>query len=543
MMPTQRFLPPIRHAFTRRHSFARCVMLMGALAGYGQEAFASSTCTSPDVEPPFLTCPAAVTVECVFSGQDTIYDHGDVDFGDNCGLKWVSVQPEYIGRPGTFTGWISATDLSNNSTSCSTQWTVVDTHAPNLRVLGSLEISLHVGAVFAEPGYSLTEDSCDGYYYSNRAQRTGSVNTAVPGTYPLIYSGTDLQGNTSTITRQVKVLPFQPSVASVSDTPQPRLLHSATLLQNGRVLVTGGFNTNAEEYNPLPASWSAVGSSFATHRGHTASVLHNGKVLIAGGTSPTSEEVYDPTLKSWSLAGPMSTPRYNHAAVTLPEGTVLVAGGGSSESSGPVLASAELYNPATNQWTPTGSLLTARRGHTMTLLKNGRILVTGGTDENGNTLSSVELYDPATRMWSAMPGMSTGRTLHSATLLESGKLLVVGGSTQAWTQGSSTELFNPDNGGTWTVQGSLSHPRQEHTATRVVGDLVVVTGGFSGQSGILSSSEVYSPATGTWRATTSLGVSRYKHTATSLDSHTVLLVGGASNTNQSAVELLKVNTQ
>ncbi|MFY0563390.1 kelch repeat-containing protein [Archangium lansingense] len=546
MMLPKRFTPPTLHIPTRWPTLARCVTLMGALAGYSQAAVAStsgSSCTSPDLEPPVLTCPAAITVQCVYSGQDVLFDHADPEFSDNCGLQWVNYQPEYIGSPSTFTSWISATDLSGNSTSCATVWTVVDTHAPNLDVYGPLQMSLPVGAIFEEPGYRLVDDSCDGsYWWEDRAQRSGSVNTGVPGTYTLTYRGSDRSGNESTATRQVKVYPFQPTLSSVSNTPQPRLLHTATLLQNGRVLVTGGFNTAAEEYDAQQAAWTTAGNSFTTHRGHTATVLHNGKVLIAGGTAPASEELYDPALKLWSLASPMSTPRYNHAAVTLPEGRVLVAGGGSSESSSPVLASAELYDPATNQWSPAGSLQTARRGHTMTLMKNGRVLVTGGTDENGNSLSSVELYDPATRMWSAMPGMSTGRTLHSATLLENGKLLVVGGSTQAWNQGSSTELFDFATY-TWTVQGSLNNPRQEHTATRVIGDLVVVTGGFSNQSGILSSSEVYSPNTGTWKSTTSLGVGRYKHTATSLDAYTVLLVGGANNTNQSAVELFKVNAQ
>jgi hypothetical protein len=75
----------------------------------------------------------------------------------------------------------------------------------------------------------------------------------------------------------------------------------------------------------------------------------------------------------------------------LPNGKVLVAGGGSSSA---VLASAELYDPASGTWTATGSLATVRIQHTATLLPNGTVLVAaGGLVPFGNFLASAELYD------------------------------------------------------------------------------------------------------------------------------------------------------
>ncbi len=551
MMRPKRLLSPLLHTLHRPwpgvwvswRSLARCVTLMGAVGTYGQEAFANSSC-SPDGEPPVLTCPAAITVQCVYSGQDIVTDHGAVHFSDNCGLNSVNMQPHYIGALGSFTGWISAVDLSGNSTSCSTRWTIVDTSPPDLSVFGPNPVILPVGAAYVDPGARLTEDSCDGYYMSTGLLTpSGSVNTGAPGLYTVRYTGSDRAGNSASATRQVKVIPFQASMTPASNTPQIRMLHTSTRLGNGRVLVTGGFTSATEEFDPSSGNWSAVGSSLTTHRGHTATVLGNGKVLVTGGASAASEELYDPGLKTWSPVSPMSTPRYNHAAAMLPNGQVLVTGGGTSEGSGAVLASTEVYNPYTNVWSPGPTLQTARRGHTMTQLKDGRLLITGGVDANGVNLSSVEIYNYSSyEGWRTVAGMSTGRSLHTATLLESGKVMVVGGSTQAWTQGSSVEVFDPSSA-TWTAQGSLSHPRQEHTATALIGDMVLVTGGFNYQSGILAASEVYSPRTGTWSSVASLGVGRYKHTATSLDAYTVLLVGGANATNQSAVELFKVNSQ
>lgn len=494
---------------------------------------------SPDTEPPVVTCPASFTTECVFSGQHPL-PSDLTSVNDNCGFSYVSSPPQYVGTQATFTGTIGAVDTSGNSASCSTVWHVVDTHPPTLTLfLTSQPSRLPVGSLVDEPAYIAYEDGCDYTFRASAIQRSGSVNVEVPGTYTLTYSASDLAGNKGSASRQVTIIPFQASVTAASNTPQPRMLHTSTLLKTGRVLVTGGFNTAAEEYDPQLAAWSSVDSSLATHRGHTASVLGNGKVLLAGGASPTSEELYDPDSKHWSLAGAMSTPRFNAGAAVLSNGAVMVTGGGTGESSGPVLASSEVYDPSSDRWSPAASLNTARRGHTMTLLKNGAILVTGGTNENGDTLASSELYDPGSGTWKKLPDMHAGRALHTATLLSSGKVLVVGGSGQAWTQNNSTELFDPATS-TWTSQGSMSNSRQEHTATRMIGDLVVVNGGFSYQSGIQASSEVYDPTTGAWRSTTALNVARYKHTATALDSYTILVVGGANGTNQSAVDVFKV---
>jgi N-acetylneuraminic acid mutarotase len=216
-----------------------------------------------------------------------------------------------------------------------------------------------------------------------------------------------------------------------------RYAYTATLLQSGQVLAVGGtLNattqlSSAELYNPTTNSWSSGGSLANARTSHTATLLQNGQVLVAGGFGLTGElssvEVYNPTTNTWSAAGSLADARQVHTATLLQSGQVLVVGGFGLSS---ILSSAELYNPTTNTWSAAGSLAVAREGHTATLLKNGQVLVAGGITEvdGGSTLAStVELYDPVTNTWSSTGSLVTPRYQHTETLLGSGQVLVAGG--------------------------------------------------------------------------------------------------------------------
>ena len=218
--------------------------------------------------------------------------------------------------------------------------------------------------------------------------------------------------------------------------------HTATLLLNGKVLVAGGFNRNtssalasAELYDPAMGTWTAAGSPAIARNMHTATLLPNGKVLVTGGapdaagySSLSSAEVYDPVAGTWTTTASMSFARQAHSTTLLPDGRVLAAGG---FSDGYFISSAEIYDPATAIWTATGSLGITRGIHTATLLPDGKVLVAGG---NHNSLyeptaaqSSAELYDPATGIWTPTGSLNAARSTHTATLLPSGKVLVAGG--------------------------------------------------------------------------------------------------------------------
>jgi N-acetylneuraminic acid mutarotase len=227
-----------------------------------------------------------------------------------------------------------------------------------------------------------------------------------------------------------------------------RFLHTATLLPNGNVLVAGGAigaNNNvvalasAELYDPANGTWTATGSMATARTFYTATLLGNGKVLVTGGTDKAyvgqsnttyfaSAELYDPVTGIWTATGLLNDARAGHTATLLNNGKVLVTGG----YNGAYLASAELYDPDTGSWTPTGLLSLAREGHTATLLNDGKVFVAGGFDGNGAYpgvfQTNAQLYDPASGSWADTFGtLNQGRADHTATRLLNGKVLIASG--------------------------------------------------------------------------------------------------------------------
>jgi formylglycine-generating enzyme required for sulfatase activity len=314
-----------------------------------------------------------------------------------------------------------------------------------------------------------------------------------------------------------------------------RFDHAATLLPNGRVLVTGGLGIQgpvgvAERFDHVSGTWTGAGSLGVGRRGHSATLLANGKVLIVGGMAGNSclasVELHDTARGTWTTTGNLRRARTAHRAVLLANGKVLVIGG--RDAGGP-LASCELYDPGTGTWTETDALDVARESHTATLLADGKVLVAGG--RSGEVpLGDCELYDPENGTWTTTGHLLelNGRQLHTATLLPSGSVLVAGGIVWSGEFSLSVaELYHPATG-TWTFAGKLGTARTGHTATLLPGGRVLVTGGLSIESNYLRSSETYDPATETWEYTGDLVLARANHTATLLPSGKVLIVGGTS---------------
>ena len=330
--------------------------------------------------------------------------------------------------------------------------------------------------------------------------------------------------------------PASGSWATTGALSTSRVQHTATLLPDGRVLAAGGGSTfglpppgpSAELYDPVAGTWTATGGLNTNRASHTATLLPNGKVLAIGGYNSgvlSSAELYDPATGIWTAAGTLTKGRLLHTATVLPNGKVLVAGGQGSLVSSDALSNVESYDYAVGTWTNTGALHNARYGHTATLLANGRVLVTGGS-----LPSSVEVYDPNSGSWSTTNSMIVGRTYHTATLLPNGKVLAAGGSTLY------SELYNP-NTGTWTLTGMMNAGRNFLTATLLPNGSVLVAGGYTPATGFPSKAELYNPGTGTWTNTGTMTIPRDSHTATLLPNGKVLIVGGNNGGSLASAEL------
>jgi hypothetical protein len=323
----------------------------------------------------------------------------------------------------------------------------------------------------------------------------------------------------------------------------PRVLHTATLLQNGKVLVAGGFGgafggeywdprNTAELYDPETGAWSFTGNLDAPRGDHTATLLRDGKVLVVGGSGNfdllNSAELYDPQTGTWSLTGGLHAPPYSHTATLFQNGKVLVAGAfrGANLLS---VSAAELYDPETGTWSVTGNPNTVLYLHTATLLQNGKVLVVGA---NVVGADSAELYDPGTATWSSIGRLDRSmRVDHTATLLPDGSVLIAGGVDDAVFDSVTyvaVELYNP-NTGTWSSTGYPNIPRGGHTATLLPDGKVLIVGGVTRIGKGISfglSSELYDPSTGTWSFTCNPNILRSSYTATLLAHGKVLIVGG-----------------
>ena len=260
--------------------------------------------------------------------------------------------------------------------------------------------------------------------------------------------------------------------ASGPNMNQAREGAAATLLENGKVLITGGFVTNSdgsvtfldssELYDPVANSFaSAAGTATMTsaRAGHTSTLLGNGNVLLAG--SDYTTEIYNASTGAFLAGANMNFNRAFDTATLLPNGNVLIAGGSGRPASDTnlsddtELSSTEIFVPSGNSGTfelagSTPVMGTARQQHTATLLPTGKVLIAGGYNSSGGvqvTLNTTELYDPASSTFTAGPNMNVARFGASASLTAYGTVLIAGGNISAgpgsFKPTSSVEIYDP----------------------------------------------------------------------------------------------------
>ena len=302
-----------------------------------------------------------------------------------------------------------------------------------------------------------------------------------------------------------------------------RWSHSATLLDDGRVLIVGGKERpygsvpSTEIFDPTNNSWSSAGNTLKPRgEGHTAILLNNGQVLVTGGTEDGSSELYDPDENKWLYADNMMEPRKWASATLLPDGRVIIAGGDDSSRSGSKeLDSAEIYNPSTNKWSLVNNMNHAHSGHSATMINN-KLLIIGK--------NSAELFDPLTGVWSLtgnpVRARSTGST---ATTIANGKVLVTGGE---WVHGGFLQgdkgggLYTAGSVGTGTGNDGGKHPRIHMPIIIPMEDV-----------------ELYNLESGTWQSTNKMSEARRHHKAILTPEGKIVVIGSIQ------VEAFSPNTQ
>src|SRR5262245_59063360 len=335
-----------------------------------------------------------------------------------------------------------------------------------------------------------------------------------------------------------------------------RSSHTATLLLNGKVLITGGSQehpASAELFDPVTDTFTPTGNMTTGRFGNSATLLPDGRVLIAGGYYLgylDSAELYDPATGTFTATGHMVTPRWGTATL-LNNGRVLIAGGGRECPNGAdgclIVDRPQIYDPVTGTFTPTGDYADRSSvpyfetaglvGAPATLLPNGKVLIAGEP--------AAELYDPANGTFGITAQMTRGAGIGpsvgqvpggemggTSTLLPNGKVLLAGGTLFETGLYDAAELYDPSTS-QFTAINSMTQGRDGHTATLLRDGAVLIAGGYPDRPPY-ATSELYDPASGIFTFAANMTSLRVLHTATLLMDGRVLIVGGSADSPSSA---------
>ena len=299
----------------------------------------------------------------------------------------------------------------------------------------------------------------------------------------------------------------------------------AILLQDGRVLLAGqdASSSASEVYDPATGSFTPTGSLNQARSSAGAVRLDDGRVLVVGGwdgaAATASVELYDAASGTFSSAGNMLVPRMDPAVERLRDGRVLIAGGHDGSTA---YTSAELYDPASGTFTATGSMRIARVG-VATALPDGAVLVIGGPSADCDA-SSAERYDPAAGTFTSMASLNVARHRFAVTVLADGRLLVTGGIDQTGTPIANAEVYD-GAAGTFQLAGTLQTPRYDHSAVRLRDGGVLAIGGRDG-AGVLNAVEIYDPAADRFSTDAVLSAPRMSPLVAALADGGALVAGG-----------------
>ena len=434
----------------------------------------------------------------------------------------------------------SQADTTQRATATVTVATLAVSVSPPSDVLGPVGVRAFIATVNTSLNANVTWSVQEG---AAGGTITPSGQYTAPNTTGLFHVvATSVQDTSKNGIANVTIVPsgFRPT----GDMSTGRAAHTATLLPSGKVLIAGGDScsfinyyqncplNSAEVYDPGAGTFATTGKMSVTRVFHTATLLTNGKVLVTGGPD-ASAELYDPASGAFVATGSMSVGRSSHTATLLASGKILIVGG--QNVSGPLLT-AELYDPNAGTFTATGSMAAGRTSHTATLLANGQVLIAGGSSSTG-TLATAELYDPAKGSFTVAKSMVSPRISHTATLLSNRNVLVTGGIADVanGVSLSSAEVYDVAAGSFGATTGPMMTARDSHFAVLLANGTVLVAGGSFGSSGSFTA-ELYNAGSGTFTQTGGMGTGRALAAAVLLADGRVFVSGG-SDTN--SAELYK----
>lgn len=392
-----------------------------------------------------------------------------------------------------------------------------------------------------------------------RAYRSGGVKVAahVRADRNRVVLGVDMPGD-----RFEEPLLVDPLWQVTASAPEGHVIHAASRLNDGRVLIVGGTDhtnnlTGATSiFDPVTETWQQASPLFDVVYAAAAVTLLDGRVLLSNGGGSSQggalAGLYDPVLDTWtpadptrSLVGPGTA--LGEVSVRLPDGKVLMTGNYCCPGN-----EAHIYDPVTDTVHPVASMVKHRLQHTLTLLPDGTVLAAGGGTTNASSLNSntAEIFIPDTSgpqpdylngTWQQVGNMSSGHADGFAVKLttgpNAGKAMVCNGFDGATFPGSyfftnACEIYDPITQ-TFSLTGYTNYIRQlsgtgnggSVAAVIEAGSLtghVLAAGGYP----YMSEGEMYDPVTGVWQTMCPLLTPRLRHTTTALTDGRVLLAGG-----------------